>query len=369
MRDATETRAALTERGALRGASRARLAAWLLEGPAQLRDGPHAGAVAGVVASGSPAYVYPEITGYYLQWLAHRAWCGDDARVLRARAQAAQAWLHRWAADERPLARVHLEPREDWRNAALFTFDVAMVLRGLAGAADAGLLSVHPRLVVRLDALLCGLIGDDGALDACHPHHPRASLPARWSTARGAFLAKAAAGVLGASHLPGMSSALLDAAQRTYDLARSQVRTHAHAEAHPRLYALEGLLAREGRAAFLEHAAVSQVRDLIDCATARGCIPESTHHAGQPRLDVHAQALRVATLMCAFDVPRAPQYSSLAAMADGLAGRVTPAGGVPFAAAAGGAELNVWTAMFAEQALAWIDLPAAALARACTLIV
>ena len=55
------------------------IASWLLDGPALVRDGPHAGAVAGVVGtSGTIAYVYPEIAGYYLQWLAWRAREGHE---------------------------------------------------------------------------------------------------------------------------------------------------------------------------------------------------------------------------------------------------------------------------------------------------
>ena len=50
------------------------IAEWLLRGPAQLTSGPHAGAVAGLIEAGQrPGYAYPEITGYYLQWLAWRA--------------------------------------------------------------------------------------------------------------------------------------------------------------------------------------------------------------------------------------------------------------------------------------------------------
>ncbi|MEO8137238.1 MAG: hypothetical protein ABI831_25060, partial [Betaproteobacteria bacterium] len=51
----------------------AAIADWLLRGPAQARTGANAGGVAGCIAvSGSPLYVYPEIAGYYLQWLAWR---------------------------------------------------------------------------------------------------------------------------------------------------------------------------------------------------------------------------------------------------------------------------------------------------------
>jgi hypothetical protein len=68
-----------------------RVGRWLLGGPAQVREGLHAGAVAGCLQRhGAAAYVYPEITGYYLHWLAWRAshW-GTTPEIERA-AQAAQ---------------------------------------------------------------------------------------------------------------------------------------------------------------------------------------------------------------------------------------------------------------------------------------
>ena len=52
-------------------ASAARMRDWLLGGPAQIRFGAEAGGVAGTLnAAGQPDYVYGEITGYYLHWLA-----------------------------------------------------------------------------------------------------------------------------------------------------------------------------------------------------------------------------------------------------------------------------------------------------------
>ena len=350
---------------AARVAARARLAAWLLDGPAQLREGPHAGAVAGVVRGHGAAYVYPEITGYYLQWLAGRARAGDAPAALAARAEGAHAWLSGWAQSSCPQARVYLAPEDDWRNGALFLFDLAMVLRGLASAAAAGLVVPDRKLIERLDALLVGLIADDGALDACRAHAGAGVLPRRWSTTRGAFLAKAAAGVLAAADLPGVSSTLLRAAQRTYELARRDALERPHAEAHPRLYAIEGLLAHDPVASCGSRVLAAQVGRLADEARADGRIAESVHDAGQPRVDVHAQALRAGVLLRAHGGPGAPDRATLVALADALAARVTPGGGLPFSLSSPRSEQNVWTAMFAEQALAWIDLPPRAAAR-CT---
>src|SRR5512142_3046463 len=111
------------------------LAAWL-RNVAQCQEGPHAGAVAGCVSvSGTPSYVYPEIAGYYLTWLAWRASrFGHDSEDAE-RARGVQRWLAKWLAMPNLPTRVHFDGKSgDWRNGAIFCVDLAMVLRGLAAA-------------------------------------------------------------------------------------------------------------------------------------------------------------------------------------------------------------------------------------------
>ena len=357
---------------ARRAGARARLAAWLLDGPAQLRDGQHAGAVAGVLLSpNAPTYVYPEITGYYLQWLAWRAYAGDDAHALAARAAAAQAWLARWAAEPAPRTRVYLVAREDWRNGALFQFDLAMVLRGIASAADAGLILPDDRLVARLDALLLRLRAADETLSACRARDHRTELPQRWSTQGGAFLAKAAAGVLAAARLPGVSPALMDAAQRTLDRAQRDLAARPHDEAHPLLYAIEGLLAgaKHVGARLALPAAAASLDRLLAARDAAGYPREHARENGQPRNDVLAQALRAGCMLSALDIAAAPAQGTLRALGDVLAQRATAEGALSFSPATATREVNVWATMFSEQALALVDLPAPAVARAHALII
>jgi len=351
-----------------RAAARTRLCDWLLHGPAQVRAGPHAGAVAGVVQSGVVVYVYPEITGYYLQWLAWRAHAGHAPADLRRRAHAAQAWLARWAADAAPPARVHLHPdARDWRAHALFAFDAAMVLRGVASAAAADLLVADRGLVARLSDLIASLRAPDGLLDACRAYSRDQALPLRWSTQRGPFLGKAAAGVLAAAALPGVSRQVHDAAERTFADACVRVRIGSHREAHPRLYAVEGLLARvrDTEAAIALPQAAMQVDDLVATARALGQFPELADGGGTARLDVHAQALRAGCAMAALGVSPAPSSATLRALADRLAAHVTTEGGLPFSPSSPPGELNAWTAMFAEQALALVALPPRAAVDAC----
>ncbi len=345
---------------------------WLLDGPVQVASGEHAGGVAGIVdADGGAAYVYPEITGYYLQWLAWRASRDGSAAVLARRAQAAQRWLGRWLALDPPPTRVHLRPSPaDWRNDAIFFFDVAMALRGVASAAAAGLLVAERSVVDGLAALLARLVASDGEYDACRPHRVATTVPERWSTRRGAFLAKAAAGVVAAAAvLPGLPPELLRAAERSLATCLRMLETTGHRETHPLLYAAEGFLALPGHATYAAALPVIRTRyaALLAAAARHGRIPEfvagSEADGGARRIDIVAQALRVGALLGAREVSPAITVGPGRLRAD-LAAAIAADGSVPFAVDEAPRRGNVWATMFADQALAFADAAdAAALLR------
>lgn len=335
------------------------LEGWLLTVP-QLRSGVHAGAVAGLLADGVTAsYVYPEIAGYYLRWLAFRAVRGDDASVLSKHAQAAQRWLVHWRSLDGPPTRVHLDGTiDDWRNHALFCFDLAMVLRGLGSAAHAGLLVADAPLVDTLAMLLARCIASDGSFDAVVPLAPHVSLPDRWSTRRGAFLAKAAAGVLrAAGQLPSLPPSLARAAERTLVHSTQALAQAPHPESHPLLYACEGILDLPQHAGFAN--ALPLVAERFDAllarATADGHLPESvaTGTTGPLRVDVIAQALRVGHLLTVHRAQRPPDRVALKRLRHALARHVRDDGGVGFAQGAPSVQRNTWAAMFADQARAY----------------
>ena len=127
---------------------------WLIEGPAQLESGPEAGAVAGTIEpSGAVQYVYGEITGYYLHWLASGVVEVDDAT---RKANSALAWIaRRYGGSSLPPTRIHLnDVIDDWRNHVQFCFDLAMLVGGLARAEARRLIDVPDALWFRLGAAL-----------------------------------------------------------------------------------------------------------------------------------------------------------------------------------------------------------------------
>ena len=336
----------------------ARVARWLLGSPAQQVGTAHAGAVAGWIgADGQADYVYPEITGYYLKWLAWMTQTHGRQPVYVARAEAALHWLTQWlTTDNVPATRIYINgPREDWRNDALFAFDVAMVLRGIGAAVGARLLASPAFVIERTCSWLSRLIGLDGQLDACLKHRNEDSFPDRWSTRREPFLAKAAAGIIGAARaLPDVPTGLRIAAQRTFDASIDALLRASHGETHPLLYAVEGFLALPEGAAFIERLPKVAARfdALLQHATQIGRVPETLSRAGTPRLDIVAQTVRAGLLLNAHQAAQASSAPELDNLADTLAQYVRADGAVPFTPDARAAQFNVWTAMFTEQALA-----------------
>ena len=343
------------------GAAQETLAQWLLHGPAQVRSGPHAGAVAGTIdRSGEATYAYPEITGYYLQWLAWRAATHGATKELALRAEAAQRWLARWLNDPAAPAatRIALVTRaDDWRNGALFFFDLAMVLRGLGTAARAALIVPDRAIVDGLCEKLQRLIAEDGQFDACIAVRPDVALPQRWSTGRGGFLAKAAAGVLSAAAvIPEVAESVRMAAARTFEASVRSAAATPHDDVHALMYTFEGMVNRpdaEVRPLLPEMA--MQFDGLLTEAQALGRIPESRRDGGAmerpERVDVLAQTIRIGHLLGALCPDDPPDRVGIARLSQTLVASIRPEGSVPFALPGEPASCNVWAAMFAEQAL------------------
>jgi hypothetical protein len=329
--------------------------AWLLE-RAQMRRGLHRGAVAGAIDHcGGAQYLYPEIAGYFLQWLAWLRALRRPNRQLAERAAACQRWLALWIEAAPPQTRVYLRAHQlDWRNSAVFFFDLSMVLRGLASAAEQELLDIDSRLVAALVAWLSKLAAPGGDFMACLAISPQSDLPGRWSTRRGAFLAKAAAGVLSAARvLPEVNAQLRDAAERTLASSLVAATTQPHLEVHPQLYAIEGALAPAADALSAPHLPMlaQQVESVLRAAMPRGLPQESADGRGVARIDAAAQCLRAAFLLHARDACWHTNADCLQRMLDALVHGVSADGAFPFAATGTTVAGSVWTAMFAEQAL------------------
>jgi len=312
---------------------------WLVTAPVQTCSGPYAGGVAGWLdADGTASYAYGEITGYWLSWLSSiREECAD----VEARAAAAVGFLRStWSGNAPPDTRLYLHPAPpDWRNRAVFTFDMAMIVRGLAHAGELVGIERCAAVARQIVPWLVRCIGADGALLTHVQLGAGSPLPCRWSTQPGPFQAKASAALLCAppAWLP---AELRDAARLTLD--KWAGRAAEHSELHPRFYALEGrILAGE-----------TAVPDLAGTVLpSDGRLPEDlSDPAALVRADVLAQAIRILALVEGEEAAAAEARTVI--LADALLNHVDTSGAVLFRRGTG--PQNVWCAIFAAQAFAWL---------------
>ncbi|KAA5612869.1 hypothetical protein [Rhodovastum atsumiense] len=350
---------------------------WLL---AEAQLGPAAGRCAGAVVNylepdGGWNGAYPEICGYFLQFLAAAAPEGE-AGPHREAARRVVLWLAAVGAGGAPLTLYHRRAETeagDWRNHCLFAFDLAIVLRGLDAAAQRwpGLL---PAGVMEPYAAALAGITAEGAL-ASHVRRlgkPSVPVPVKWSTLPGLHHLKAAAALagLGRPELAAIARATVAREARLLDRhGRERMR-----ELHPFLYGIEGWLTlwgQGGAAQDLERARTGFAWAFGQLDLATGWMPPVV---GAPppafRSDVLAQMLRAGLVLeAAGALPGevAPAWPrGRAALAASLRAMVTPEGAVAFDATA--RHRNSWAGMFAWQAFRFLDavqagMPASRLAE------
>ncbi len=318
---------------------------FLLNGNVQLQQGPEAGGVAGTLPGGAAVYVYGEITGYYLHWLASLP--ASHAECAGA-AQAALRWLqHYLLIDPMPPTRLYLQPHpHDWRNEALFAFDLAMIAGGVARVVDKGLGAADTVLVRRLDALLQQFVGDNElkvivtALDVT-------KLPPRWSTLGGPFTAKTASRILQLAAVTPLHAPLVHQCQLQLQRHADMADAMPPEMLHPTLYALEGMLL----AASPDCEKLARgLQRVLDLQAPDGSLPEAPDSTQIRRNDVAAQALRLAILL-EHELGDAQRFdASIHLLATWLCQQILPHGTLAFAPGSGNPP-NTWCAMFAEQAL------------------
>jgi len=283
-------------------------------------------------------YGYPEIAGYWLRWASQSAEvsaaCGAAVVAwLEARGDEAEGWPTRVSPLSRPLHATY--------HQAQYLFDHCMLWDGLQRWGQ-----------VRGDVRAAGLAAEvwrhlqtfaqasgQGSLALLAG---RGAVPRRWSGRVGPFLLKVCARV------NGQQGPLAEAcAQATPELI-AQALAAPHAQAHPQLYAIEGML----ELGYADEAC-DALGALIEAHGGLLGLRESASH-GPMRCDVLAQALRAAHL-CGLAGRLGADMESLAL---NLAQRVDSRGRVPFAQGHEAAAFPTWAALFTEQALrAWLGQP------------
>jgi hypothetical protein len=258
---------------------------WLLTSDLRIREGPHRGALAGWLdANAVPAFLYLEITGYYLSWLASLPAPSEE---IRAASIEAIGWFARIATGSLPfLTRYYSSPNEDdWRNRAIFTFDLAMAARGIS---DARHVTPDYDGHVPLQYLLDVMTEDCRAGKGLPAYiRARGALPERWSTRPGPYQLKPAAAIL--FRVKDAPRELRDAAWNTCDRWWPvPPEVNEPDDLHPALYALEGLI-EFGRHSVSDAFELAESR-LADVAEKLSRWPNDL------RSDVVAQTLRLCSV-------------------------------------------------------------------------
>lgn len=304
------------------------------------------GMIGAFTPGGEPRYAYPEIAGYWLHWASN---CPEIPQATGTAVIDAIADLR--------LSRGLWPTRTGLGGESVpmhyqqshYLFDHAMLWDGLRHWAAVRRCNRAALLADGLwEALDCFVV--EGRLCACVPdradplrdrkaresgwRQEKISVPrSRWSSCFGPFLLKACARLL---HGRGALAQLC--ADAVDELAELALRAP-HVQAHPQLYAIEGLIELNR-----EPLALQVLRRLLH--THRGADSISEYVGGGPRRsDVLAQLLSTACLL-GLDDERDPGWSRLA---DELAERVDPQGRLPFADPE--EERPTWAALFALEAL------------------
>ena len=306
------------------------VADWLLRSNARIRSGRHAGAIAGWLdARGDAQLVYPEIAGYYLSWLAQIAAFRPGLEVVRAANEAIE-WLNTVTGNDCPPAtRYCRDGRDDWRNGARFTFDLAMICRGLHAVRR--LVPEQPRRNILRKLLRHALSGGDELPVAICAHH---QLPDRWSTRPGPFQLKTAAALLSIQEHPAPWKTFYRWSGRVLDAIDPD-------ELHAAFYALEGLVQ------FGAWGAPGAIRETA------ACFEMLFSSIDDARSDVIAQGLRLGYRLQSFGFFRSPGWDDrLVELRSRLGAFISDFGGVSFRSLdKEPVHFNTWAAIFAWQCL------------------
>jgi hypothetical protein len=332
---------------------------WLLRSGIQIHGRAQRGGIAGSLdPDGRPQVVNLETVGYYLTaaaWLSSGAASFPrDRKTLESRAGRTADWVSTLLARKvDPPSRLYLSGQPaDWRNGAVFSFDLAMAARGMAATMQPrdrrGRRRALSALCARIDRISFG-----ADIMASHEFvRDGTTMPEHWSTRPGPHHLKAAAAIL---RLPDRiaGAALIGLAQETCEYWMYALRSNTWPcqEVHPLLYGIEGMLILSGNRDGQGLQIVERlfVRLMEDAQASDGTLSENID-CGIVRSDVLAQALRVGLLLRGRGHLTGSMWEDrLDRLADALLGFVRPDGGVLFSR--NEATANTRCALFALQAL------------------
>lgn len=343
------------------------LTRWLMSDAVLRPSGSGAGVANWLWPDGMHDGLYPEICGYYLQFLALAAApaagpesSADGTVAANAAHHAASQvvrWLEEVGPEGNPPTLYHRDPTQsDWRSQCLFAFDLGMIYRGLAAMEARWPGIIEPGIMLRYRASIRSLIGDRGlASHSLRAGATAAEIPQKWSTQIDVHHVKIVAALAGVD--PGFETAVAKTiADQAEFLARDG--SARMRELHPFLYFVEGWLmlwGQSGEAVHLDRAATAFdiVLGEFDPDRAGGCLPPIAGRTDlATRSDVLAQALRAGIVLehaGRLASPASPWPRIRGVLEGEVLSRVTPEGALEFDRV--GRHRNIWASLFAWQAL------------------
>ena len=346
---------------------------WLLSGPVlRAAEAPDPAASRSKAGAGVVNYLsqdaiwnglYPEICGYYLQFLIHAAPRGTDDERYRQAASRVAAWLDaKGGPAAEPLTLYFRDPADsDWRNDCLFAFDLAIILRGLLSVQRRWPDLLPEGLVARYTASIARITS--GGRLGSHLLRPGAGanpVPVKWSTTEGVHHVKAVA-ALGDLETQALEDTglggVIEATLRDEETLLARDGESRMRELHPFLYSIEGWLtvwarAQDPRA--IGNAARSFTMAVRQCDPHSGAMPPvAGARNAVVRADVLGQMLRAGLVLDAADQLDAPTrtlwHDVRPVLENNLLSRLSPEGGIMFDTV--GLHRNAWASMFGWQAL------------------
>lgn len=339
---------------------------WLLHAPIQTEVANQSGGVVGWLDRDFEAgFVYGEITGYYLSYLASIYGDKDINGNICRRIKAASLWVHNQLKEKHiPLTRCYFnQPASDWYNQVCFSFDLAMMLRGISqvrflkppvNISKIDLIEDSEKLTTKLlefidsEELLSTILPAENGISGV-------KIPFKWSTTSGPFQAKTAAAIL--SSQSGVEANLKKAAKNIIDKYRFYYIDHpVNGDLHSLFYCLEGLLI-VGNIMDTTSLWENTARIYTDVMAYYGSDGNFSFGISTEqvcfRSDVIAQALRIGIILKEIGLLHQTHWKEkLDRLYRCLARYVGQDGGVRFVPDDGISQThwNVWCAMFAFQA-------------------
>ncbi len=345
-----------------------RMENWLLKSGVQLTDGPEAGGVAGWLNDdGTPEYVYMEITGYYLSSMAFIISKSEGAVKADAldNAQKALDWLQGYyEKGELPPTRKFLRPEPgDWRNTAIFAFDIGMVIRGLVDISQFISTEQHKQLLGFFLTNLAKLIAPDFSLNSHYMTDPNApAFPPKWSTTHGPYHLKVVSPLL---NVPAelLTEDLQALMAKVYDNWKDYCEIETLTEdLHPTFYYLEGQVPfalRNYEPGIFEKMEILFTK-IMAHQKPDGWVPYNPATADDVmRADINAQALRIGAILKSQGFLKGAEWDTkLHNLAEALLRFTNDEGAISFHPLDGAhpKHWNAWCAEFTQQAVCFYKM-------------